>query len=342
MNHHEPFRGIFTIPATPFGDDEAVKWDEFRRVLDFCVECGAHGIVWPVNASGFAVLTDEERLNGMEIVVEQVDGRIPVVLGVQGVSTPHARVFSRRAKEVGGDAVIAMTPYVQELEDEDAVLRYFDAINQAFARPIFIQNHTRGSVLSVPTMVRLINEIEHVAYVKEETFPVTHKITQLREQAGPKLKGVFGGAGGRFLLQEYPRGVAGQMPGCHITDVMVRLWDAFEEGGRTGDFSEAKRIYGLVAPLYALETLRGTNYTEVLRRRGVVSGARSRLSATSPTIDAYDHAALDDALRDLEPLFTWSGGPLHYGPPESFESAADASSMQNASSASVDTFDRVG
>ena len=306
------FRGVFTIPSTPFDRDGAIDWGDLRRVVDFCVGCGAHGIVWPVNASGFPVLTDEERLKGMQVVVEQTAGRIPVILGVQGVSAPHGAMFSRRAQAVGADGVIAMAPYVQELEDEGAVLHYYRAIDREVDVPIFIQNHTRGTVFSIETMIRILNQVEHVEYIKDETFPVTHKITGLMERVGPKLKGVFGGAGGRYLLLEHPRGVAGQMPGCHITDVVVRLWNALE----SGDLKEAKRVYGLMAPLFALETLKGTYYPEVLRRRRVIRSSRSRLTVSHPTQDAHDHQALDDILRDLEPLFTWSGGPVLYGTPE--------------------------
>lgn len=337
MSGNTTFRGVFTIPSTPFQENGAVDWDDFRKVLDFCVECGAHGIVWPVNASGFAVLTDEERLTGMQITVEQVAGRIPVVLGVQGVSTPHAVMFSRQAQAVGADGVIAMAPYVQELADEAALLEYFRGIDSVVNVPIFIQNHARGSVLSVDKMVRLIHEIEHVEYVKEETFPVTHLITDLIEKAGPKLKGVFGGAGGRYLLLEYPRGVAGQMPGCHITDVVVRLWNALDRGDR----QEAKQIYGKMAPIFALENLRGTDYPEVLRRRRVIKSARSRLSVTHPTIDRHDHLALNEILRDLEPLFTWSGGDILYELPEGSASATTKLGS-TATSSGVATYDRAG
>jgi len=118
--------------------------------------------------------------------------------------------------------------------------------------------------------------------------------------APPKLKGVFGGSGGRYLLLEHPRGVAGQMPGCHITDVVVRLWNALE----ANDLKEAKRVYELMTPLFALETLRGVSYPEVLRRRGVIKSARQRMALKA---DEYDQRALDDILRDLEPLFTWHG-----------------------------------
>jgi 4-hydroxy-tetrahydrodipicolinate synthase len=257
-----------------------------------------------VNASGFPVLTDDERIAGMKVVVEAVGGRIPVIIGVQGVSSHHAALFSRRAQEAGADGVIAMAPYIQELEDEGAVLRYYQAIDGEVDVPIFIQNHTRGTVFSVETLVRLVREVPHVEYVKEETFPVTHKITELREKAGSKLKGVFGGAGGRYLLQEHRRGVAGQMPGCHVTDVVVMLWEALEAGDR----KEAKRIFGAMAPLFALEMLKGTSYLEVLRRRGVIESSRSRLAVGRPTVDRYDEEALDEILEDLEAEFTYGKG----------------------------------
>jgi dihydrodipicolinate synthase/N-acetylneuraminate lyase len=335
----KPFRGIFTIPATPFTEDLEVDWDGLRRVVEFCVGCGAHGLVWPVNASAFYVLSDEERLKGMEVVVEQAAGRAPVVIGTQGVSAPHAQMFSRHANAVGADAVMAMAPYVQAMFDDEAIVDYYRGISDVVDVPVFIQNHTRGSVLSAKLMARIVREAEHVEYIKEETFPVTHMVTQSLELCGPKLKGVFGGAGGRYMLLEYPRGVAGQMPGCHLTDVMVRFWDALDGG----DLAEARRIYGLMAQMYALETVRGSSYPEVLCRRGVIDAVYSR-SATSSRMDEYDQRALDDILRQLEPLMTWhEGGPIRYGDASSASGTAASKEMgSGAGSGDVATFDQVG
>ena len=81
----EPFRGGYTIPSTPFNARGQLDEEGLRRIIDFCVGCGAHGLVYPVNASGFSTLTDEERLRGARIVVEQNAGRIPVVVGVAGL-----------------------------------------------------------------------------------------------------------------------------------------------------------------------------------------------------------------------------------------------------------------
>lgn len=299
----QPYRGIFTIPATPFDENWQVDWEGLRSIVEFCIGCGAHGLVWPVNASGFGALSDEERLQGMGVVVEQAAGRVPVMLGVQGLSDVHAAMFARHARALGGDAVIAMVPYVSKIGDPDSLVAYFRAIAEAARLPLCIQNHAVGAELSVAVLQRIVREVGGVEYIKEETYPVTHKISALMEAGLPTLKGVFGGAGGRYMLLEYPRGVAGQMPGCHVTDVMVRFWNALE----AGDLPEAKRIFGLLSPLYAIETqCQGAIYKEVLRRRGVIRSARSR-NVSPGVMDAHDHRALDDILADLEPLFTWPG-----------------------------------
>ncbi len=298
----QPYRGVYTIPSTPF--DERYQLDEggLRRIVDFCVGCGAHGLVYPVNASAFTTLTDEERVRASRVVVEQCAGRIPVVLGVAGVSNEHAAMFAREAQAMGADAVIAMTPYLNKIQDDDLVVGYYQAISDAARIPVFIQNHGVGSELSVSTMARVVRQVEYADYVKEETFPVTHKLSGVLREAGPKLKGVFGGAGGRFLLLEHPRGVAGQMPGCHVTDVVVRLWNALE----AGDLQEARRVYGLMAPLFAFEVqCPGAVYKEVLCLRGVIASARSRNAAGA--MDDQDRRALREILSDLEPLLTWHG-----------------------------------
>ena len=59
-----PMRGVYTIPSTPFDEQGQLDEEGLRGIVDFCVECGAHGIVWPVNASEFTILSDQERLEG--------------------------------------------------------------------------------------------------------------------------------------------------------------------------------------------------------------------------------------------------------------------------------------
>jgi dihydrodipicolinate synthase/N-acetylneuraminate lyase len=61
MSTTKPFWGIYTIPSTPYKENGEIDIPSFRRTVDFCVECGAHGLVYLVNASEFTALSDAER-----------------------------------------------------------------------------------------------------------------------------------------------------------------------------------------------------------------------------------------------------------------------------------------
>src|SRR5690606_34184092 len=104
----QPFRGVYAIPPTPFGDDGAIDEVSLQRCVDFCIQAGADGIVIGVNASEAISLTDEERIRAAAIVVDQAAGRVPVVVGVSGISTESSALYAREAAQAGADAVMAM------------------------------------------------------------------------------------------------------------------------------------------------------------------------------------------------------------------------------------------
>ncbi len=295
------FRGVFTIPVTPFDAAGGVDEAALRRCIRFCLEAGAHGLVAPVNASEFIALADDERRRVAEVVVETADRRVPVVIGVSGTSAPHAAHFARHARDAGADAVIAMPPYARKASPEE-IVEYFRVVAGAAELPVFVQNYQApiGTPLSAAFMVRLVEEIDGVEYVKEETLPAGHVMTEVFRLAGPRLRGVMGGMAGRFLLDEYRRGACGTMPACEVTDVHVALWNALE----AGDEGAARAIYNRLLPLLNLEWLYGaTVYKEVLRRRGVIASAALRGPGLH-TLDASDHQELDAILADVSGLFT--------------------------------------
>ena len=109
----------------------------------------------------------------------------------------------------------------------------------------------------------------------------------------------FGGAGGRYLIEEHRRGSDGNMPGCHITDIVVAFWDALE----AGDEARAAYIYKEMAPLFFFEHQLPGCYKEVLYRRGVIDCPLKR-NGTMP-LDEIASQYLDDILAALEPLIRW-------------------------------------
>ncbi|MEZ4570141.1 MAG: dihydrodipicolinate synthase family protein [Thermomicrobiales bacterium] len=219
--------GIFTIPPTPFDEQGEIDFDSLKNAVEFSVEVGSHGIVHPVMASAFFTLSDAERLEMIPVVVRQVDGRIPVVIGVSGVCTQSAVAFARAAKEAGADAVIAMPPYIQRYSD-DGIVRYFEAISDVAGLPIFVQNADGWHPVDLDLLLRLAREVEHVQYVKEEVAPAHHSIGAIVDAGEPEILGVFGGDGCANLFVELRRGAVGNMPAADFADICVEMYNLWE------------------------------------------------------------------------------------------------------------------
>lgn len=298
----DAFRGIFTIPTTPFKENGEVDEASFRRVIDFCVDCGAHGLVYPVNASEFFTLTDDERMRMSQVMVEQNAGRVPTVIGVAGVSREVAVMFAKHAREIGADSVIAMPPYANKSGvNMAAVYDYYVGLAQAAQVPVWIQNNMPpiGIQMTAEFLLKMCREIEYIDYIKEETLPSPVVLQQIMDGNKGECLGVMGGAGGRYLIEEYRRGSAGNMPGCHVTDVVVQFWNALE----AKDEDRAMHIYKEMAPLFFFEHQLPGCYKEVLFRRGVIECPKKR-NGKMP-LDDVSSKYLDEILKDLEPIMTW-------------------------------------
>jgi 4-hydroxy-tetrahydrodipicolinate synthase len=261
--------------------------------------------VAPVNASEATGLSEQERLRVAAIVTETANHRVPVVIGVSAVTARQAAGFSRHARQIGADAVIAMPPYARKANPEELVEYYAD-IASAAQLPVFIQNYSApiGTPMSAAFMVRLVQEIDGVEYIKEETLPAGHVMTDTFAVAGPRLKGIMGGMAGRFMLDEYRRGACGTMPACEVTDVHVAIWNALE----SGDFDRARELHNRLIPLLNIEWMYGAAiYKEVLHRRGIIANPALR-GPGALRLDDFDQRELDAILSDVSELFTTAVG----------------------------------
>lgn len=295
----QPWRGVFTIPCTPFTEDGVLDLESLRREIQFCLEAGAHGVVAPVNASEFWTLSDEERKTVAQAIVQTVEGRVPTVIGVTGAAAPIAVDFARHAEQIGADAVIALPPHARTASPA-AIFDYFRALSEAISIPIFVQNHDApaGTRMSPEFVARLVRELEHVDWIKEETFPAGHAIQAEIALCGPKLKGVMGGVAGRYLFDEYRRGVCGTMPACEVTDIHVQVWKALDSGHER----EARDLHRRLLPLLNYEALLPGVYKSVLKRRGIIASDYLRSEAGNP-LDALDQEELSAIFADIRDLF---------------------------------------
>jgi dihydrodipicolinate synthase/N-acetylneuraminate lyase len=295
------WRGVFTIPVTPFDADGEVDEQSLERCVGFCVDAGAHGVVAPVNASEAPVLSDDERKRVADIVVATVARRAPVVIGVSGVTTRQSVDLARHARQTGADAVIAMPPYVKKASPSE-IVDFYQRVARAAEAPVFIQNYGApvGTPMSARFMADLVQQIDGVEYVKEETAQAAHVMTELLSIGGPRLKGIMGGMAGRYLFNEVRRGACGTMPACEVTDVDVLIWNAIE----AGDLVRARQIHNRLMPLLNIESLYGAAiYKEVLKRRGIIEHSVMR-GPGLVELDTFDQQELDAILADVSELFT--------------------------------------
>lgn len=284
--------GIYPALQATFSKNGDLDTQSMERQVAFNIECGTHGLVFPVLGGELKHMSESERQRMVEVVVGSAAGQVPVVAGVSAPCTPIAVEHARHAARVGADAIIALPPFPNS-GGHDEMVSYYRAIAAAFEGPVFVQ-HT-GGALSPALIVELLRDIEWVQYVKEETPPSGHSISAILSQAGPECLGVFGGAHGNWIVSEMQRGATGFVPAAHVTDVYVKVWDAYQ----AGDEDKARRIHESMLPMLAVLRLVGLRLCkEVLVRRGVIASATMRIPG-STALDAQDRHHLDVAMERM-------------------------------------------
>jgi 4-hydroxy-tetrahydrodipicolinate synthase len=290
--------GSFAIPMTPYDENDAIDEGVLRDEIEFCIESGVGGIVTPVMVSEFRLLSEDERRLMIRVPVEVSDGRVPIIAAASAVNTPLAVSYARYAQEVGADAVIAMPPYIHR-PDFDTIYAYFKAISDVVDIPVWIQN--AGVVAVSPdNIVKLCTEIENVSWVKEEVSPSTHSISNLLAKNSPAVKGVMGGAGGRYMITEWQRGSRGVVHACQFCDIIQRIWEMLEDG----ELDEAGDLFEKVLPGLVTESLMGMAYAkEIMIRRGVFKN--NRIRTNSKPLDKGDLWEIDRIWERIQPYLIW-------------------------------------
>ena len=287
-------RGVITILAMPFDEQGRIDVDSLCKLVNFNIDAGVHGLGIALGSEIFK-LSEGERDLALREVVAQAAGQVPIVVNTGAAGTDLALHYSRRAQELGADALMIFPPSFMPASAAE-VRAYYKAISAGVEIPIVIQDFPDGPV--PPPLVRqIVAESERVQYVKVEVHPTTERLSQGLEATGGRV-GMFGGAGGNYLIEELRRGAIGTMPASSQPGAFVRLWDHFQAGSE----DRAEEIfYGEILPLLRL-TLLGSGVffqltKELLRRRGVINTAYVRAPFTP-----MDEATAGEANRLVEQL----------------------------------------
>jgi 4-hydroxy-tetrahydrodipicolinate synthase len=162
------FQGTATALVTPFKKDGSVDEASLRDLVDFQIKGKVEGLV-PVGSTGEgATLSEYEQSFVIEAVVEQVNGRVPVIGGASSNSTMKAVALAKQVKESGADAILTVAPFYNK-PTQDGMRRHFGAIADAVDIPIVIYNvpGRTSSNIEASTALKLAEDIPHVVGVKE-------------------------------------------------------------------------------------------------------------------------------------------------------------------------------
>ncbi len=176
------FKGAITAIVTPFKENDIVDEQSLRSLVEFQVKNGIDGIV-PCGTTGESPTLDYvEHQKVIEIVIDAVKGKIPVIAGTGSNSAREAIEMTKKAADSGADASLQVCPYYNK-PTQEGLYRHFSAIAKAVDIPIIIYNiQGRTAVnMETSTLAKLAKEHSNIVGVKEASGNLSQMMDVINE-----------------------------------------------------------------------------------------------------------------------------------------------------------------
>jgi len=238
------FKGSFVALITPFRNGR-VDEKAFRKLVDWQIEQGTHGLV-PVGTTGESpTLSHDEHKRVVEICIETARGRVPVIAGTGSNSTDEAIELTKHAKAAGADAALVVTPYYNK-PNQAGLYAHFKAIHDATRIPIVIYNIPGRSVIDMtPETMAELAKLPRIVGVKDATADLTRP-SKMRLALGDDFCQLSGEDGTALGFNAHG-GV-----GCISVSANVapKLCAQFQEACLSGDYVTARALHEALMPLH--------------------------------------------------------------------------------------------
>jgi len=246
------FSGVFPPMITIFTDRFQIDEEATRDHIDFLIENGASGII-PCGSTGeFPSIRPEERRRVIELAIDQVNGRVPVVAGTASTATDETVEMSKFAQDAGADGVLIVPPYYYKSTDEE-IYQHFKAVSEAIDIPIMLYNNpwVCGTYVYPPLVARMASD-EILQYVKETHGDLAY-VHELIQKAGRDLTVFFGRD--ENSLEALLIGAEGWVSGAGNL-VIAQEAEMFRLA-KQGKISEARGLYFKILPFFYLTERKG-------------------------------------------------------------------------------------
>ena len=270
-------RGPFPILSTPFTPSGDVDFEVLARQARFLDWCESPGMIWPQSGDSVSFLTQDEKLEGMEVLAKTARElrTTALCLGVQGRDTEDMLVYAKHAEKLAPAAIISRPPDSGKTQDD--LRQYWRALAAVTKRPVIIQT-TGGTKFppSIELLIELAEAFPNFGYVKEEANPIIPRTRSLL--ASPSIRRVFSARGAFGWLYESRLGTEGLITErVAYADILAKVWKLMQDGSNP---ELLKEMYGKLLLMWNLKdvdlgNLRGYSL-HLLKMRGVFETTLSR------------------------------------------------------------------
>jgi 4-hydroxy-tetrahydrodipicolinate synthase len=244
MKRNIPLKGIIAYPITPFTADGGVDLPKYKELLERMIVAGVHAVA-PLGSAGvLPYLSDAEREEITAATMEQVNGRIPVMIGVSGLTTERVIHHARYAEKRGASAVMIIPMSYWKLTEAE-IFAHYNTVAGAINVPIMAYNNPATGGLDMdPVFLAKLLTIPNVTMIKESTGDIArmHKLVQA---AGPDV--AFYNGSNPLALDAFVAGATGWCTAAPnlIPQLNLDLYAAIQEG----DLARALAVFRKQLPV---------------------------------------------------------------------------------------------
>lgn len=290
------WHGVLAVIVTPFTQDGDIDEAGYRKVVEFVIDAGCHGVIAAGSTGEFYLMDDDERGRIFDIAVDQAAGRVPVIACPSAMRTENVVALTRRAAQAGCAGIMTLTPIYITLSDAE-IKEFYARVSGEGGLPMMLYNSPKlvNNTLPAPLVAELM-ELDNVVAIKDTTWDIYTTMALVKE-CGPDLR-VFIGLEDLLLpaLAVGARGAVAMMPQV-VGSMTADLYNAALAGER----EKAQALHEKMQRAYDIFSV-GSPYIgikEAMNLRGL-SGGHSR-APMLPYTDAQKET-LRGILTDLDLL----------------------------------------
>ena len=186
------FKGLGIALITPFTADGAVDYAALKRLVRFQLDNGADFLCILATTGETPTLTAEEKTNIKNLVIELVNGQVPILMGCGGNNTAAVVEELRTADWHGIDGVLSVCPYYNK-PSQEGLYQHFKAIASATSLPVVLYNvpGRTGINMKAETTVRLARDCQNIVAIKEASGSL-EQVDEILKNAPKDFAGISG------------------------------------------------------------------------------------------------------------------------------------------------------